>query len=170
MPPSLHDAIPSENHLLEDVKTLRTYFGSASKFESFEQPGTYDYSRTRNPTRDQLGDTLAKLEGGAGAIVVASGMAAIDLVLSRLEPGQRIVAPHDCYGGTQRLLNLRASKGQFEVVFIDQNDAAALDEALAAGQPKLVLIETPSNPLMRVVDIAAIARKAKAAGAAVAVD
>jgi cystathionine gamma-synthase len=97
-------------------------------------------------------------------------MAAIDLVLSRLEPGERVVAPHDCYGGTQRLLNLRAAKGQFEAVFIDQNDAAALDAALAAGQPKLMLIETPSNPLMRVVDIAAIARKAKAAGAAVAVD
>jgi cystathionine gamma-synthase len=97
-------------------------------------------------------------------------MAAIDLVLSRLEPGERVVAPHDCYGGTQRLLNLRAAKGQFEVVFIDQNDAAALDTALAAGRPKLVLIETPSNPLMRVVDIAAVARKAKAAGAAIAVD
>jgi cystathionine gamma-synthase len=146
------------------------YLASSYKFGGFERPGAYDYSRTRNPTRDQLADTLAKLEGGAGAVVVASGMAAIDLVLSRLEPGERVVAPHDCYGGTQRLLNLRAAKGQFEVVFIDQNDAAALDTALAAGQPKLVLIETPSNPLMRVVDIAAIARKAKAAGVAVAVD
>ena len=97
-------------------------------------------------------------------------MAAIDLVLSRLEPGECVVAPHDCYGGTQRLLNVRASKGQFEVVFIDQNDAAAVDTALATGRQKLVLIETPSNPLMRVVDIAVIARKAKAAGAAVAVD
>jgi cystathionine gamma-synthase len=146
------------------------YLASSYKFGGFERPGAYDYSRTRNPTRDQLADTLAKLEGGAGGVVVASGMAAIDLVLSRLEPGERVVAPHDCYGGTQRLLNLRAAKGQFEAVFIDQNDAAALDAALAAGQPKLMLIETPSNPLMRVVDIAAIARKAKAAGAAVAVD
>jgi cystathionine gamma-synthase len=146
------------------------YLASSYKFGGFERPGTYDYSRTRNPTRDQLGDTLAKLEGGAGAVVVASGMAAIDLVLSRLEPGERVVAPHDCYGGTQRLLSLRAAKGQFDVVFIDQNDAAAVDTAIAAGRPKLVLIETPSNPLMRVVDIAAIAKKAKAAGIAVAVD
>jgi cystathionine gamma-synthase len=146
------------------------YLASSYKFGGFEQPGAYDYSRTRNPTRDQLADTLAKLEGGAGAVVVASGRAAIDLVLSRLDPGERVVAPHDCYGGTQRLLNLRAAKGQFEVVFIDQNDAAALDAALAAGRPKLVLIETPSNPLMRVVDIAAVARKAKAAGATIAVD
>ena len=146
------------------------YLSSSYKFGGFEQPGTYDYSRTRNPTRDQLGDTLAKLEGGAGAVVVASGMAAIDLVLSRLEPGECVVAPHDCYGGTQRLLNVRAAKGQFEVVFIDQNDAAAVDTALATDRQKLVLIETPSNPLMRVVDIAVIARKAKAAGAAVAVD
>jgi cystathionine gamma-synthase len=146
------------------------YLASSYKFEGFERPGAYDYSRTRNPTRDQLADTLAKLEGGAGAVVVASGMAAIDLVLSRLEPGERVVAPHDCYGGTQRLLNLRAAKGQFDVVFVDQNDAVALDAALATGNPKMVLVETPSNPLMRVVDIAAIARKAKAAGAAIAVD
>jgi cystathionine gamma-synthase len=110
------------------------------------------------------------LEGGAGAVVVASGMAAIDLVLSRLEPGERVVAPHDCYGGTQRLLNLRAAKGQFDVVFVDQNDVVALDAALATRNPKMVLVETPSNPLMRVVDIAVIARKAKAAGAAIAVD
>ena len=146
------------------------YLSSSYKFGGFELPGTYDYSRTRNPTRDQLGDTLARLEGGAGAVVVASGMAAIDLVLSRLEPGECVVAPHDCYGGTQRLLNVRAAKGQFELVFIDQNDAAAVDTALATDRQKLVLIETPSNPLMRVVDIAVIARKAKAAGAAVAVD
>jgi cystathionine gamma-synthase len=96
-------------------------------------------------------------------------MAAIDLVLSRLEPGDRVVAPHDCYGGTHRLLSLRAGKGQFDVAFVDQNDATALETALA-GHAKLVLIETPSNPLMRVVDIAAMARKAKAAGAAIAVD
>ncbi|UEM07711.1 cystathionine gamma-synthase (plasmid) [Skermanella rosea] len=146
------------------------YLASSYKFEGFEQPGAYDYSRTRNPTRDQLADTLAKLEGGAGAVVVSSGMAAIDLILSRLEPGERVVAPHDCYGGTHRLLSLRAAKGQFEVVFIDQNDAAVLDMALTTGRPKLVLMETPSNPLMRVVDIAAVARRAKAAGAAVAVD
>src|SRR4051794_13399121 len=139
------------------------YLASSYKFGGFEQPGAYDYSRTRNPTRDQLADTLARLEGGAGAIVVASGMAAIDLVLSRLEPGERVVAPHDCYGGTQRVLNLRAAKGQFEVVFIDQNDAAALDTALAAGQLKIVLLEKPRHPLLRVVDIAALARKAQAA-------
>jgi cystathionine gamma-synthase len=96
-------------------------------------------------------------------------MAAVDLVLSRLEPGDCVVAPHDCYGGTHRLLSLRAAKGHFKVEFVDQDDAAALDAALA-GRPKLVLIETPSNPLMRVVDIAAIARKARVAGAAVAVD
>ena len=145
------------------------YLASSYKFGGFERPGAYDYSRPAIRRAISL-PTRSPSWRAARGLVVASGMAAIDLVLSRLEPGERVVAPHDCYGGTYRLLNVRAGKGQFEVVFIDQNDAAALDAALAAGQPKLVLIETPSNPLMRVVDIAAIARKAKAAGAAVAVD
>jgi cystathionine gamma-synthase len=96
-------------------------------------------------------------------------MAAVDLVLSRLEPGDEILAPHDCYAGTHRLLDLRAAKRQFAVTFVDQGDDAALARALAR-RPRLVLIETPSNPLMRVVDIAAVCRQAKAVGAAVAVD
>src|ERR1700693_3786888 len=85
------------------------YLTSTYAFEGFERPGSYDYSRTGNPNRDQLADTLAKLERGAGAVVVASGMAAIDLVLSRLEPGDQVLVPHDCYGGTHRLLNFRAA-------------------------------------------------------------
>ncbi len=145
------------------------YLASSFTFEGFERPQAHEYSRTSNPTRDQLADTLAQLEGGAGATVVATGMAAVDLVLCRLRPGDRVLAPHDCYSGTSRLLNFRAAMGRFEVLFVDQGDAAALDAGLAV-RPKLALVETPSNPLLRVVDIAAIARKAKAIGAAVAVD
>src|SRR3972149_10064148 len=73
-------------------------------FAAFEEPRTYDYSRSGNPTRDLLGSALAELEGGAGALVTATGMAAVTLTLTLVKPGERVVAPHDCYGGTHRLL------------------------------------------------------------------
>src|SRR5690606_22703750 len=111
----------------------------------------------------------AKLEGGAGAVIAATGTAAVDLVLSQLNSDDLVVAPHDCYGGTYRLMVSRRDKGQFRLTFVDQGDDAAMAEALER-KPALVFVETPSNPLMRVVDIAAIAARAKAAGAKVAVD
>jgi cystathionine gamma-synthase len=138
-------------------------------FAGFEQPRAYDYSRLGNPTRDQLADTLAKLEGGARAVVVASGMAALDLALSPLRPGDLLVAPHDCYGGTHRLLSLRAARGHYRVAFVDQTDEAALAGILAEG-PRLVLTETPSNPLMRIVDLRRTAGRVRAAGALFVVD
>ena len=142
---------------------------STFSFAGFEQPRAHDYSRAANPTREMLADTIAKLEGGAGAVVVSSGMAAIDLTLSQLGRDDLVIAPHDCYGGTYRLIAARRDRGQFNVAFIDQNDAEALDAALSL-HPSLVLIETPSNPLMRVVDISGVAERAHAAGAKVAVD
>jgi cystathionine gamma-synthase len=145
------------------------HLASSYAFSGFEKPGAYEYSRTRNPTRDLLADTLAKLDCGGGAIPVSSGMAAVDLVLSRLMPGDLILAPHDCYGGTYRLLTLRAEKGHFKVVFIDQADERALDAAIAK-RPVMVLMETPSNPLMRVTDIEAVAGKARQVSATLAVD
>jgi cystathionine gamma-synthase len=145
------------------------YLTSTFAFDGFEREGAYAYTRQGNPTRDLLGDTLAKLEGGAGAVVTASGMAAMDLVLSLLGPDDLIVAPHDCYWGTYRLLAARAARGQFAVAFVDQSDEVALAVALE-GAPALVLIETPSNPLMRVVDIAGLAALAHAEGAKVVVD
>lgn len=145
------------------------YLSSSFAFSGFDQSGRYEYTRTANPSRDMLADTLAKLEGGAGAVVVSSGMAAIDLVLSLVTRDDLIVAPHDCYGGTHRLLSMRRDRGQFDVVFIDQNDGPLLSSTMNRG-PSLVLIETPSNPLMRIVDVRAVASKAKAAGAKVAVD
>ncbi|MGH9807271.1 MAG: cystathionine gamma-synthase [Terriglobia bacterium] len=145
------------------------YLSSSFAFARFEMSRGYDYSRTANPTRDLLGGMLAKLEGGAGAVVTSSGMAAIDLVLATLTAADLVIAPHDCYGGTYRLLTARAAKGQFKLLLIDQNDSVALDGALKKA-PALVLLETPSNPLMRIVDIRAVAALAKAAGAKVAVD
>jgi cystathionine gamma-synthase len=145
------------------------YLSSTFEFDGFERTHGYDYTRTANPTRDLLGDTLAKLEGGAGSVVTSSGMAAIDLVLATLSRKELMIAPHDCYGGTYRLLAARAAKGQFELLFVDQSDDEQLVAALRKA-PALVLIETPSNPLMRIVDIRSVASQAKAAGARVAVD
>ncbi|WP_414902637.1 cystathionine gamma-synthase [Sphingomonas flavalba] len=145
------------------------YLTSTYAFSGFETPGRYDYTRSGNPTRDVLAEALAKLEGGAGAVVTASGMAALDLLIGRLGPADTVLAPHDCYGGTMRLLKARAERGQFALRFVDQGDPAALAGALA-DHPTLVFVESPSNPLMRVVDIAAISAEARRVGTRVAVD
>ena len=145
------------------------YLSSNYSFAGFEQKRKYDYSRSGNPTRDVLAETLAQLEGGAGCVVTATGMAAVDLPLSLLSPGDLLIAPHDCYGGTHRLLCARAKKGPFEVAFVDQGDPVALEAALALN-PKLVLVETPSNPLLRVVDVADICLRAHRVGAKVVAD
>ncbi len=129
----------------------------------------YDYARSGNPTRTQLEEALAKLEGGARGVIVSSGMAAVDLVLNLVDPGDVVLAPHDCYGGTHRLLTARAKRGQFEVVYVNQGDPVALAAAFAKT-PKLVLIETPSNPLLRITDIAAVVAHAKAVNAITVAD
>lgn len=145
------------------------YLSSNFVFPAPGEKGDYDYTRSGNPTRDALGDTLANLEGGSGAIVTASGMAALTLVTQLLDPGDTIVAPHDCYGGTYRLLQSHAARGRFDVQFVDQNDDAAVRKACQTA-PKLILVETPSNPLLRVVDIRKMARLARRCGALLAVD
>ncbi|NYZ62508.1 O-succinylhomoserine (thiol)-lyase [Luteimonas deserti] len=139
-------------------------------FAGFGEKRQYDYTRSGNPTRDLLGDALADLEGGAGGVVTSTGMAAITLVLTALlEPGDRLVVPHDAYGGSWRLFDALARKGHFELVTADLTDPRALAAALAA-QPKLVLIETPSNPLLRVTDLRFVIDAAHRAGALAVVD
>jgi len=129
----------------------------------------YDYSRSGNPTRDQLGNALAELEQGAGAVVTASGMAAVALALELVPAGGRVLAAHDCYGGTWRLLDAWAKKGRFSVEFVDLTDSVALAAGLAA-KPALVWVETPSNPLLRITDVRHVAQAAHAVGALVVVD
>jgi cystathionine gamma-synthase len=145
------------------------YLSTNFAFEKYGKPRKYDYTRSGNPTRDQLGKALADLEGGAGAIVTCTGLAAITLILATLPHGARVIAPYDCYGGTYRLLAALHAQGKIAADFVDQADAAALRAALAPGAA-LVWIETPSNPLLRVVDIRAIADAAHAAGALVVAD
>jgi len=138
-------------------------------FAGFGQARKYDYTRSGNPTRDALADTLAELEGGCGAVVTASGMAAIFLALQLLPPGGRLLAPHDCYGGTYRLFESLAKRGQFELEFVDQTNLNAVAEALTR-KCDLLWIETPSNPLLRIVDIARLSELGHAAGAIVLAD
>ena len=145
------------------------YLSTNFAFEAYRKPRKYDYSRSGNPTRDQLAVALADLEGGAAGVVTCTGLAAITLVLATLPQGARVLAPHDCYGGTYRLLAALHAQGKLVADFVDQTDAAALAAALAC-KPALVWIETPSNPLLRVVDIRAVAEAAHAAGALVAAD
>lgn len=145
------------------------YLSANYSFPGFGEKRAYDYTRSGNPTRTLLAEAIAQLERGAGAVITSSGMAAVDVVLSLLDADAHVVAPHDCYGGTWRLFEARAHKRQIRVTYVNQGDLDAVSRALA-GAPALLWIETPSNPLMRVVDIAALARLAREAGARVAVD
>lgn len=139
-------------------------------FAGFGQKREYDYTRSGNPTRDLLGAALAELEGGAGGVITATGMGAVNLVLATvLSPDEKLVVPHDAYGGSWRLFNALAKKGHFELITADLTDPASLAAALAQS-PKLVLVETPSNPLLRITDLRATIAAAHAAGALVAVD
>ena len=139
-------------------------------FAGFGEKRQYDYTRSGNPTRDLLAEALAELEGGAGAVVTSTGMSAITLLLhALLQPGDRLVVPHDAYGGSWRLFNALAKKGAFELSTIDFTDPRALADALAT-RPKLVWIETPSNPLLRITDLRFVIEAAHAAGARTVVD
>ncbi|ELB2078374.1 O-succinylhomoserine (thiol)-lyase [Vibrio parahaemolyticus] len=156
----------SQYHAVVPPIYLSTNYG----FPAFGEVPKYDYTRSGNPNRGLLESALSELESGKGAVVTNCGTSALNLWVSAfLGPDDLIVAPHDCYGGTYRLFNTRANKGDFKVQFVDQLDEQALEAALAK-KPKLVLLETPSNPLVRVVDIAAVCEKAKQVGALVAVD
>jgi len=139
-------------------------------FARLGEPGEFDYSRSGNPTRALLADALSDLEGGAGAVVTASGMGAVTTALhALLPPGGRLVAPFDCYGGSWRLFDALARRGAFELALVDFSDPARVGPALAGGAD-LVWIETPSNPLLRITDIAAVSAAAHAAGALVVAD
>lgn len=140
------------------------------RYQEFAIPREFDYARKANPSRRFVEETVAKLEGGVDAILTNCGMSAIHLVsVALLTPDDLVVAPHDCYGGSYRLFNSLSQRGYFKAKFVDQSDPVALKEALSL-RPKLVLIETPSNPLLRVVDIQEISQQAHEVGALVLVD
>jgi len=142
---------------------------STFSFAGFNQPRAYDYTRTANPTRDAVAAAIAELEGGAGATVTASGMAAITLACQVLDPGDLVIAPVDCYGGTYRMLTRLAARGLFRLRFIDQADEAQLRDA-GREPARLVWVETPTNPLLRIIDLGRMRELADACGALLAVD
>lgn len=146
------------------------YLTSTYELKAFKQPGKYDYSRSNNPTRDLLGDALAELEGGAKGLITGTGMSACLLALQLIGPEDTLVIPHDCYGGSYRLfLNLANRKKAFKLVVVNfqQADWAA---QIKAAQPKMIWLETPSNPLLQITDIKATAELAKTLNAILVVD
>ncbi|MEZ9595131.1 cystathionine gamma-synthase [Shewanella sp. 10N.261.52.F9] len=145
------------------------YLSTNYSFDGHKNPRDFDYSRSGNPTRSILGDAIAELEKGATGVVTCTGMAAITLATSLLGPDDLIIVPHDCYGGSYRLFTNLAKKGQFKLIVVDQTDSKALNQAIAQ-KPKMVWLETPSNPLLRVVDIEAISAASHEVGALVVVD
>jgi cystathionine gamma-synthase len=145
------------------------HLSSTYSLNAFNDKRQFDYSRTGNPTRNTFAQAVANLEQGALGIVTSTGMSAVHLLCQLLSTGDKVIIPHDCYGGSYRLFTHLAKRGLFEVIVVDQNDKNALAKALSC-QPKLVLIESPSNPLLRVVDIAKVTKLSHASGALVAVD
>lgn len=138
---------------------------------TFQHPGLgestgYDYSRTKNPTRQALEDGLARLEGGARGLAFASGMAAIHCALQLFRPGDHLIATQDLYGGTYRLLDKVLG---IDFTFVDTADTAAVQAALRPNT-RGILVETPTNPLLKMADVPAIAAIARAAGALLIVD
>ena len=120
---------------------------STFAFECFGKARQFDYTRSGNPTRAQLADAIAELEHGAGAVVTSTGMSAVGLVLALTRPGDVVIAAHDCYGGTQRLLRALAGKGHFELVARltydckEPGELKSLEAALLARYKKLKHID-----------------------------
>jgi cystathionine beta-lyase/cystathionine gamma-synthase len=131
--------------------------------------GTYDYGRTANPTREALEANLAALESGTHAVAFASGLAAIEAIVKRLSAGDHVVSEENTYGGTTRMFNRVISRLGIDFTYVDSSDADAVRGALRPNT-RLVHVETPTNPLMRVCDIALLAGIAHDAGALLSVD
>ena len=142
---------------------------STYKQDGIGKPRGFEYSRTGNPTRLALEEALASLEGGTHGLAFASGVAATTAVFQLLRPGDHVVAGDDLYGGTYRLLEQVYRPWGVEVDYADSTKPAAFSAALRPGT-RLIWVETPTNPLLKLVDIAAVATLAREAGALLAVD
>ncbi len=129
----------------------------------------YEYSRAANPTRQALEDSLASIENGARGLAFSSGLAAIDCVLKLLNPGDEIIACDDLYGGTYRMFTRLFEKYQLKFHFVNMDDVSNVS-AKINEKTKLIWLETPTNPLMKLIDIKAVCDLAKGKGILVAVD
>jgi cystathionine beta-lyase/cystathionine gamma-synthase len=145
------------------------YLSSTFELNGIGADKGWDYSRAGNPTRDRLEEALAALEGGLNARVFGSGMAAIMGLVGSLHAGDHLICSHNVYGGTARLLDQVIQHYGIEIQYVDLTNLDALAAALKPTT-KLVHVETPTNPLMQLTDIAAVAKLAHQAGAEVSVD
>jgi cystathionine gamma-synthase len=145
------------------------HLSSTFAFDGFDRKRRYDYTRSGNPTRDHLGDALTELEEGCGAVVTSSGMSAVALALQLVPAGGKVLAAHDCYGGTYRLLRALAARGQIELELADLTADDAASRVLAS-KPALLWVETPSNPLLRITDLRGVADAGHRVGAVVVAD
>lgn len=164
---AVRNGITADKHHGAVVPPL--YLSTTYSFADFDKKRDYDYGRSGNPNRDILADTLAKLEGGEKGIVTATGMAAIHLCTQILTPEDTILIPHDCYGGSYRLFTSLEKRGLLKVAVVDftHEDCYAKIQAI---KPKLVWIETPSNPILRLTDIAKVVEVAHQVDALVGAD
>ena len=145
------------------------YLSTTYSFADFDTKRQYDYGRSGNPNRDILAETLAELEGGEKGIITATGMSAVHLATQLLNSDDTLVIPHDCYGGSYRLFTSLEKRGLLKLRVLDLTNTDNHQEILAI-KPKLIWIETPSNPILRLTNIKAITRIAKQCGALVAAD
>ncbi|AZN31488.1 O-succinylhomoserine (thiol)-lyase [Pseudoalteromonas sp. S327] len=145
------------------------YLSTTYSFADFDTKRAYDYGRSGNPNRDILAETLAELEGGARGIITATGMAAVHLATQLLNNDDTLVIPHDCYGGSYRLFTSLEKRGLLKLKVLDLTKPESLEQILTI-KPKLIWIETPSNPVLRLTDIKAVTDIAKQCGALVAAD
>lgn len=129
----------------------------------------YEYSRTQNPTRHALEKNIAAIENGKHGACFGSGLAAIDCVIKMLNPGDEIISTNDLYGGSYRIFNTIFAKYGLIFHFVDMQDPSAV-EALVNANTKLIWVETPTNPMMNIIDIKAMAAIAKKANAMLCVD
>ena len=145
------------------------YATSTFRFEEIGKTKGYDYTRTSNPTRKALEENIAALEGGVAAVATATGMSAITTVLHLFKSGDHIICTNDCYGGTERILRTYSELFGFEVTYVDMSH---IEQVTAALRPntKAFWIETPSNPLLNILDVAALSELAHAHGSLAIVD
>ncbi len=129
----------------------------------------YEYSRTLNPTRHALEKNVAAIENGRFGAAFGSGLAAIDCVIKMLHPGDEVISTNDLYGGTYRLFTTIFAKYGIQFQFVDMSDASNVANYVTE-KTKLIWVETPTNPMMNIIDIAAVSKIAKKAGALLAVD
>jgi len=148
----------------EDIKgaiSTPIYQSATFKHHGLNESTGYDYSRSENPTREELENTIAKLEGGKAGFAFSTGMAAIDAVIRLFIPKDHIIVSEDLYGGTYRLFEEIYRRYGIETTYVDTTDIKKVEESIKKNT-KAIFIETPSNPMMRITDISKITSLAKA--------